>query len=270
MTKAPCLSVVMPALKPDGFFCQTFDSLLRQTFTDFELLICCPEDQKVDFLKVVERFNCHVPVKIIGTKLPGISYAANRCIDESSGFFIARWDADDLCDNDRFSRQLEFLAKHPEVAIVGTRVILIDENNQRIKNQSFKFFETNSEIRRALRFRQPLLHSSLTFRKEVLFSSKGYLYGNTSEDHELFLRIARNKHWCFHNLATTTTCYRRREDQLSQRRSFRKQFADIAGFLTTEFILTLNPAYLFGIIANSPAAREIRRTWRQLKLSLSN
>jgi hypothetical protein len=135
--------------------------------------------------------------------------------------------------------------------------------------QKFKFYDTNESIRNALKYRQPLLHSSLIFRSDVLYRNKGYLYGHTSEDHELFIRIARDKSLRFKNIPDVTTYYRRHSAQLSDLSNQKNHFCEIAGFMFTEFLKTGNPFYIFGMIVNFPPLRRIRYGYRRMLFSIS-
>jgi glycosyltransferase involved in cell wall biosynthesis len=187
------LSVIMPVNKLDDFLRQSLLSINSQTFKDFELLLICNKNIENSLDSFIKSLNLDLKYKIISTILDGVAFSANLGIENSTGDYIARWDSDDLCDPNRFSCQINELDKDKNLHVIGTIVELIDENNNTIKIQKFKFFGDNFSIRKALKYRQSLLHSSLMFRTEILFINNGYLYGHTSEDHELFIRIARDK-----------------------------------------------------------------------------
>ena len=199
----------------------------------------------------------------------GVAFAANLGVAASSGKYIARWDSDDLCDSNRFSLQLEEFSRDPKLGVVGTRVVIVDENGNPSKFQKFKFYGSNEDIRRALKYRQPLLHSALMFRADVIFRNKGYLYGHTSEDHELFIRIARDQVIYFKNLPDVLTYYRRHSSQLSDVSNQKIHFYEIAGFMFSEFLRTLNPLYLIGMVVYFPPLRNLRYRYRAVVKSMS-
>ena len=257
------LSVIMPVNRIDDFLKQSLLSVNLQTFKDFELLLICNKkiSKSLDFF--VKSLNVNFNYKIIPTILDGVAFSANIGIDNAAGKYVARWDSDDLCDPNRFKFQIDELDKEPNLQVVGTKVDLIDENNNLIQFQKFKFFGDNLSIRRALKYRQPLLHSALMFRKEILLANNGYLYGHTSEDHELFIRIARDKSINFKNLENVKTFYRRHLNQLSNSLHLNKHFYETSAFLFSEFLRTLDIMYLIGMLANIPFARKLRSFYRK-------
>jgi glycosyltransferase involved in cell wall biosynthesis len=263
------LSVVMPVGRVDDFLVETLRSVQEQTFKDFELVLVCGTEIFHDLSKLLESGGYSFHYKIIQTTLRGVAFAANLGIAASSGKYIARWDSDDLCDPNRFSRQLEEFSKDPRLGVIGTRVLIVDEEGEPSQFKKFKYYESNKAIRRALKYRQPLLHSALMFRADILFRNKGYLYGHTSEDHELFIRIARDQDVLFKNLPDVLTYYRRHSAQLSDLSNQKNHFYEIAGFMFTEFLRTFNPLYLIGMGVNFPPLRNLRYQYRAVLKSMS-
>lgn len=257
------VSVLMPVARCDSNFELTLHSVSKQKYRDFVLIIVCPTciESQVRAL-VTEIILAPMSFQIFPTALKGVAFAANLGISMCKTKYIARWDSDDLCDETRLSEQLHLLETRPDVAVVGTRVEIINESGAKVEFQKFKFYESDVDIRRALKFRQPLLHSSLTFRTATLFNSRGYLYGHTSEDHELFIRIARDKSIRFLNLGGVTTYYRRHAAQLSDISNISNQFFEISAFMFAEFLRTFNLLYIFGILVNIPLVRIFRYKYR--------
>jgi|GEM_PF-2632050 len=258
------ISVVMPVARVDDFLLLTLDSVSQQTFDDFELIVVCSSDIYTDISKIFDTKKFPFPCKIIHTNLRGVAFAANLGISHAQGEFIARWDSDDLCDSNRLGCQLEEFERDESLGVVGSRVVIIDEVGRPNQFQNYKFYPDNKSIRRVLKYRQPLLHSSLMFRSKILFDNKGYLYGHTSEDHELFIRIARNKNIVFKNISDVVTYYRRHSSQLSDVSNQYIHFYEISGFMFTEFLRTWNILYVLGMIVNIPALRRVRYHYRAI------
>jgi glycosyltransferase involved in cell wall biosynthesis len=263
------LSVVMPIGRIDQFLEETILSVQSQTYRDFELIMVCDSCISLELEKFIERARVTFSYRIIDTRLSGVAFAANLGIAAANGEYIARWDSDDLCDPCRFARQIEELSNDSFLAIVGTKVEIINEVGIASRFQKFKFYEENESIRRVLKYRQPLLHSSLIFRSDVLYRNMGYLYGHTSEDHEMFIRIARDKSLRFKNIPDVTTYYRRHSAQLSDLSNQKNHFCEISGFMFTEFLKTGNPLYLIGMMVNFPSFRRIRYGYRRVLYALS-
>jgi len=263
------LSVVMPVGRVDQFLRETLLSIEGQTYRDFELIMVCDTVIRLELEQLMGQVRVTFPYRIINTRLPGVAFAANLGIAVANGEYIARWDSDDLCHPRRFERQIEELSKDLFLAVIGTKVEIINEIGVVSRFQKFKFYENDVSIRRALKYRQPLLHSSLIFRSEVLYSNKGYLYGHTSEDHELFIRIARDISLRFKNIPDITTYYRRHSAQLSDLSNQKKHFHEISGFMFSEFLRTGNLLYIFGIVVNLPFLRRIRYRYRRFLHAIS-
>jgi glycosyltransferase involved in cell wall biosynthesis len=263
------LSVVMPVGRVDHFLRETLLSIESQTYRDFELIMVCDASMRLELEQFIGQVHLNFFYRILDTKLRGVAFAANLGIAAADGEYIARWDSDDLCDPHRFERQIDELSKDSSLAIIGTKVEIINEDGITSRFQKFKFYEHNESIRRALKYRQPLLHSALIFRSEILYRNKGYLYGHTSEDHELFIRIARDQSLKFKNIPDITTYYRRHSAQLSDLSNQKNHFCEIAGFMFSEFLRTGNPLYVFGIIVNFPPLRRARYLYRRFLYAVS-
>jgi glycosyltransferase involved in cell wall biosynthesis len=261
------ITVITPVGSIDEFLIKTLHSIESQTYKKFLVLFVTRSSLHHDLVKflIQIKFNCEY--KVISTKLDGIAFAANLAIAEVDTPYIARWDADDLCEANRFQFQIDEMNANPSLAIIGTKVILIDESDSEIKLQKFKFYGSNEAIRSSLKYRCSLLHSSLLMRADVILKNKGYLYGNHSEDHELFLRVARDKTIQFKNLGNVLTYYRRHAGQLSDKSSSKDRadsFYDVSGFLFTEFLRSGHPYYLFGMLVIMPVSRRLRHYYRKL------
>lgn len=258
------LSVIMPVARLDEFLKLTLISVESQTFRNFELILVCHSSLTNDLEVLLKQLGLGFSYRIIHTKLNGVAFAANLGIAASDSPYLARWDSDDMCDPNRFERQIAEFELDKSLSVIGTRVEIVDENGVPNKFHNFKYYNNNESIRKALKFRQPLLHSSLMFRSEIIFKNKGYLYGHTSEDHEMFIRIARDPSVGFKNLGDVKTFYRRHSAQLSDIAYQKKHFCDISGFMFTEFLMTLNPLYILGMLVSFPPFRRFRHFYRRL------
>lgn len=171
---------------------RSVESILKQTFSDFEFLICddgsslqiqtyLEEASQYDFrIRLIRPGNAFLlPVKL------------NRCLAEARGLFLARMDGDDVSHPDRFAKQMIFLQKHPSVSFVGCNVRLIRQG-QMLGNRCFPEFPQVRDFY----ITQPFIHPTLLFRREVLEAVNGYREDKSvilCEDYDLLLRLyARN------------------------------------------------------------------------------
>lgn len=262
------LSVLMPVGRIDKYLSVSINSLREQTYKEFYCYILTPKLSKEDLITLTEFIGGDSRFKIQELSLGGISFALNFGINLCNTKYVARMDGDDICHPMRFERQVEFLENNADYGVVGCKVLLIGENGE-VLPQRFKFYEADEEIRRALKFRMPMCHPCLTFRRSVLLENKGYLYGNTAEDHELFLRIARDASIRFKNIDETLFYYRRHHNQLTDIRFAKKAYCDIAGFMFTEFLRSKKFVYLFGAAVNHPSLRKLRALIREIRGNLN-
>lgn len=254
----------MPVSSADEFLQISIDAIKNQTFKGFVCHLLCRKLNDEELKCINRLISDDERFVLTQLNLDGIAFALNYGLNLVKTKYVARMDADDTCHPARFEKQLNFLEGNPNYVMVGCRVLMINEQGEKTIQQ-FKFFEGNKNIRRALKYRMPLCHPAVIFRTDTLFAYKGYMYGNTSEDHELYLRIARNPNNLFENLPDYLFNYRRNKNQLTDMKNALNSFQNIGGFLFTEFLRTWNPLYLIGIVAIHPFFRKIRKLMREVK-----
>lgn len=116
----PKVSVIMGVHNGEKTLRRAIDSILSQTFPDFELLICddASSDKTDQIVKICQAEDERVVYLHNETK-SGLAYSLNKCIEHSKGAYIARMDDDDFSHPDRFEKQVSFLDSHPQYAVVG-------------------------------------------------------------------------------------------------------------------------------------------------------
>ena len=150
--------------------------------------------------KEVHAAGLKCPCYIHRVPLANLAFALNLGVERSEGEFIARMDSDDRCGDERFEAQVCFLQSHLRCCVVGLKTVLIDEKSEVIRGHRFPFFASDREIRAALRRKNPMCHPGVMFRRGPLEAVGGYGSGNSAEDHELYLRLARDRNNLFANL----------------------------------------------------------------------
>lgn len=254
------LSVLFPIHKVDEYFEPALNSVIDQQFTDFEVIFLVSVQSLKSFYIEISRILGFkvLDYRVVEIGLRGLAYALNRGIELSQGDFIARMDADDVSFPARFHMQICFLRDNPAYSIVGCRVKIIDNFGDIIHGKEFGFYRTDKEIRRVIRYRNPMCHPALMFRKSVLTDVNGYLYGGYSEDHALFLRIARNVNYKFANLDEVLFYYRRHSTQSTDISNAYPAFYEISGFLFSEFLRSRDLRCIVGMVVIYPPIRRLR------------
>lgn len=184
----PRVSVVMSVYNEERYVAEAIDSILQQTFRDFEFVII--DDGSVDHTPMVLK-NYHDPrLKVYHQTNQGQSSALNQGIRLASGSYIARMDADDISLPQRLEREVHFLDAHPKIGLVGTWCVKVDARTGQQRLQSLP--EEDAVIRKFLTVDNPFIHSSVMIRKSVLDMVGLYDERFIWQDYELWVRIARH------------------------------------------------------------------------------
>ena len=185
----PEITVLMSVYNGQQYLRQCIESILSQTNGDFEFLII--DDGSTDNTPSILASYQDARMKIIRQENCGLTKSLNRGLSLAQGNFVARIDADDIAMPDRFERQLSFLQSNPNVAVVGSNAILIDENGNRIGIARFPCH--HNDIIKHLELSQSLFpHSSAFFRREAVLSVGGYNERFIkAQDYDLYLRLCQ-------------------------------------------------------------------------------
>ena len=128
--KKPKVSVIMGVYNCESTLEESLNSLMSQTYRDFEVIICDDgsNDRTYDIAKAfLDKF----PMKFIllnNIKNMGLNYTLNVCLQAANGKYIARMDGDDISLPSRFEKEVHFLEENPEIAIVSSAMIYFDES----------------------------------------------------------------------------------------------------------------------------------------------
>ena len=123
----PEITILMPVRNGEKYIKESIDSILKQTFTDFELLIM--DDGSTD--RTVERIERYTDerIRLIRRKHNFIRNL-NEGLELALGAYIARMDADDISMPERFVKQIAFMNSHPDIDCLGTWAIEIDDDGK--------------------------------------------------------------------------------------------------------------------------------------------
>lgn len=186
----PKVSVIMSAYNEEANIARAIVSILNQTYKDFEFIIINDgsTDRTEEIIK--EYQNKDRRIYLISKGNTGLADSLNIGIQNSSGEYLARMDADDIADEKRLEIQVEFLDNNPEIAMVGSWCYLIDLTNNR--KMECRPPISDKEIKRYMQKDNPFIHSSIMMRRSVIEEVGGYKLIKGMEDYELWIRIAKN------------------------------------------------------------------------------
>lgn len=189
-TESTAITVLMSAYNAASFIGEAVESVLRQTFTDFEFLII--DDGSSDDTRAIIRTFRDPRIRLVcNAENRGLIASLNWGLELANGRYIARMDADDICRVDRLELQYRYMEKNSDCAVCGSRAEMIDRNGNRLGICEHDFDAADNErIRRYLLVDCCLFHSSVMMRAEVV-RAYGYRKEQVGcEDYDLWLRMA--------------------------------------------------------------------------------
>lgn len=188
--KRPLVTALMPVYNGEKYLREAIDSILAQTFTDFEFLII-NDGSKDQSEKIIRSYKDKRIRLINNTKNLGFSATVNRGLDLAKGKYIARMDCDDLSAPTRLEKQVAFMEKHPDYGVCGTLFALIDENRQINEMGGVKMLG-DEDLKTAMLFGNVFAHGETMIRKSVL--DKYHFRYNPEftpcEDYDLWARMS--------------------------------------------------------------------------------
>lgn len=185
----PEISVLMSVYNGEKWLRDSIESVLSQSEEDFEFIII--NDGSTDGTAGILDSYRDKRLIIKKQKNVGLTKSLNVGLSVARGKFIARIDADDICMPDRFNKQKIFLIENPDVVLVGSNAILIDESNNDIGYTEYPTSH-DSLMERLKNFQPVFPHSSIFFRRDIIAGEGGYNpHFARSQDSELYLRLSR-------------------------------------------------------------------------------
>lgn len=186
----PKVSVLMGVYNCAETVEKSIDSIVAQTFTDWEFIICDDgsEDSTANLVKGYAEKEPRIKF-IRNDQNRGLAYTLNHCLKVATGEYCARMDGDDLCDPTRFQKQIDFLEQHPEYGFVSCRMTRFDENGT---YDVPKYIESYEPTMMDYIKGSPFCHAPVMMRKSSYDAVNGYRDIPETlcvEDYDLWLRL---------------------------------------------------------------------------------
>ena len=246
------VSVIMSVHNDENYLNLSIKSILNQEYSNFEFLII--DDASTDSsLKIIEDFSLSDSrIRVFKNKEnQGLTKNLNFLIKNSKGDYIARMDADDISFNLRLKKQVKFLNENPNIDILGTKAIDVDENGKKLRLRSVPLH--HNKIIRSLPFVNPMIHPSVIFRMVSIKKVGGYNEKyKTSQDY-FYWFYCQSKNLTFANLDEALIFYRM-DNNYGKRKSLKYRINDMKlkfeGFKITsqafyKYILILLPIFVW-------------------------
>lgn len=197
------ISVLLPSKNVDKYIKSSIDSILNQTYQNFELIIV--DDSEDDTEKIIKSIDSD---KIIYHKLENsnISKSLNVALKLSRGEIIARMDADDISHPERFEIQFNYLKNHNDISLVGCNFFFINNEGNILSKKNLPEYHENIEY--WMPILPTFLHATMMTYKSTLSNIMGYSeYLDRAEDIDLFFRLFKNN-YKFYNIQEYLYFYR--------------------------------------------------------------
>jgi glycosyltransferase involved in cell wall biosynthesis len=189
---APRVSVLMPVYNCQEFIQAAIDSILNQTFSDFEFIIINDGSTDATNDLVVKAAGLDDRIKVVSRANRGIIASLNEGLDMARGDLIARMDGDDLALPDRFARQVAFLDASPQIGLVGGQAMLVDPDARALMSIAQPLLH-NEILAKFFTGATSLWHPTVMFRRAIAVGIGGYGTGyEHAEDVDFFLRFSEH------------------------------------------------------------------------------
>jgi len=207
MKPKPIVSVVMPVLNPHPvYFRQAVESILNQTFEDWELVIV-EDPSPRPAAEILKDYPDPRIRHFVNPQRTSLVQQLNRGLQETQAELVARHDHDDISEPERLEKQVKFMESHPEVAVLGTWLRVIDEEGRTLGFRRYPC--DHDDIVRAMKVYNPIANPSVMFRRKVVISVGGYQYDKHVgvDDYDLWCRLVKRGK-IFANLAEALVAHR--------------------------------------------------------------
>jgi len=227
----PRISVLLPVYNGDPFLASSIDSVLSQSYVNFELLIL--NDGSSDRSAEIAKSYSDERIRYFEHPNIGLAATLNKGASLARGEFLLRQDQDDLSYSDRFAKQIAYLENHPEVALLGTWARIISEKESDYDFRYHKHPTSQAAIAFNVIFDSPFVHSSIVMRRSAFEELGGYSCDpirQPPEDFELWSRFCRK--YQVANLDEVLVDYRELSSSMS--RLFKRDFSERMIRISTE------------------------------------
>lgn len=184
----PLISVLMAVYNCSETLKEAVKCIVNQTYTNWELIIFddCSNDDTYEVAKSLAESDNRIKL-FKNEKNLTLAPTLNNCLKQANGVYVARMDGDDICVFDRFEKEVSFLDRHPEFALVSCLMDLYDDEGT---YGTVKYKECPQKVDFA--YGSPICHAGCMMRKSVLEELNGYDVSSEKErieDYDLWIRM---------------------------------------------------------------------------------
>ncbi len=189
MSTVPTVSVCMPVFNAEPYLRLAVESILQQSFTDFEFIII--DDGSTDKSRqILEQYaRRDARIRLVSRPNTGYVTALNEALSMSRAPYLARMDADDVSMPDRFEKQLEYFRNHPDCVLLGSQILMIDPFGSSLYRPEHRLNHDEIDAQLLAGVGWAVVHPACMMVREHVTALGGYRM-ELAEDLDLFLRLA--------------------------------------------------------------------------------
>jgi len=229
------------------FLKKSIDSILNQTFSNFEFLIINDGSAKQECIDLLEEYaNKDSRIRLLRNENNlGLTESLNNGLRKTRGKYIARIDSDDIADSRRLEKQLQFMENNPEYALCGSWAKIINERSELIGEKNF--YTTYEEIKKKILYFNFFTHSSLFFRKAIVLENGGYSDKiKKAQDYDLILKLSAK--YPIANIPEFLCLHRTHPESISSKGKKKQEWYALVARLRALLFYGHPKIYLFKII----------------------
>ena len=221
MTKTVPISVIMTVYNSEKYIAEAIESILNQTFQDFEFIIIDDgsTDKSLEIALNYQKHDARIQVHRHEQNI-GIVGGRNTGLQLAKGKYIAWMDSDDVSTSERLTKQYLFMQRHPDIGVISANAVIIDEKGKPISVTHMP--QTHILILWAFCFYVPIINPAVMANRELCIQAGGYrdLTKDKTEcfpeDYDLWVRLSNRTH--FHNFNETLLKLRKHSQNITKTR----------------------------------------------------
>lgn len=237
------ISIILPVHVYDEYSKLAIESMLIQTFAEFELIIVANGDNYESIFNSIESDYSDQRIVLIKSPIGQLAFAVNFALGYAKYELIARMDADDISVPNRLELQYEYL-KNENLDMVGSDLKLIDENGSDL---GYRTYPKGRKINQLLPLKNCFAHNTILVKKSILLKLRGYNSGFNTEDYDLWLRMLRDGSVKWDNMDEFLVLYRIHSNS-TQRHKL--SYAEAAGLALRECLLSFTFKKMVAVCSN--------------------
>lgn len=213
--KKPILSVYMPVFNAAPFLAESIESILSQTYKNFEFIII--DDASTDNSWKIIKSYAHLDPRIRAYRNRlnlGVSTTSNIAISQARCKYLARMDADDISTPDRLKKQIKYLKSNPKTVVVGAQCTIINQSNQVIGFKNFPL--SPASINDMLFWAVPIQQGYMMINRFLLPNNFPWYSASKTSAEEIDLYFKLSEYGLLANLKDNLYFYRQVDNSLSR------------------------------------------------------